>query len=193
MEEKILAKGEFISGKIFRRVMILIGAAQLELCPLLIHVIPRVKYLKLSYNIKTLFAFYRRTIPYILMIYLPIFVFFVLIGCIVYWIFHRYELTVTDKRVYGGVRRRKLVLPVDSITAMATIGRRCLAVTTPSGAIRVAMLKNRDELYDAINSLLIQRQGKRTGGSRDVNSELSFSMSFAEENRKFREALEAGK
>ncbi len=79
-------------------------------------------------------------------------------GLISLWL-RSYELTVTDKRVYGKVQFGKRVdLPVDSVSATAMLGSRGVAVSTPSGKICFRAIKNANEIYDVINNLLIVRQ-----------------------------------
>ena len=71
-----------------------------------------------------------------------------------------YELTVTDKRIYGKVAFGKRVdLPVDSVSATSTIQLlKGVAVSTSSGKISFLAIKNADEIYSIINELLVKRQ-----------------------------------
>ena len=100
---------------------------------------------------------------------------------IAYFIYKRWskvEITITDKRVYGVNSAGKRVdLPMDSISAVGTGIFSSLAITTASGAIKFAMLANRDELHKALSNLLVERQGKPvttiSGSASPRNSSLS--------------------
>lgn len=75
--------------------------------------------------------------------------------------FHKTELVVTDKRVYGKTSFGKRVdLPLDSISAVGTSLLKTIAVTTASGAIKFSLIANRDEVHEKITGLLVNRQGK---------------------------------
>jgi hypothetical protein len=71
-----------------------------------------------------------------------------------------YELTVTDKRIFGKVIFGKRVdLPFDSISSTSTISLfKGVAVATSSGRISFLAVKNSEEIFDKINALLIERQ-----------------------------------
>lgn len=75
-----------------------------------------------------------------------------------------YEMVVTDKRIYGKVAWGKRVdLPLDSVSATSTLrGFKGVSVSTASGRIKFLLIKNANEIYNEINSLLIQRQKKET-------------------------------
>lgn len=86
-----------------------------------------------------------------------------LIVAIVYLLLRSYELTVTDKRVFGKVVLGKRVdLPLDSISATATL--RILSgvtVSTSSGKISFLLIKNASDIYEIINDLLRNRQQEK--------------------------------
>ena len=83
-----------------------------------------------------------------------------IIGGILYLWLRSYELTITDKRVYGKVIFGKRVdLPLDSVSATATIGLfKGITVSTSSGKISFLAIKNADEIYEVVSKLLIERQ-----------------------------------
>ncbi len=85
---------------------------------------------------------------------------FGLIGGLIFLWLRSYELTVTDKRIFGKVAFGKRVdLPVDSVSATAMIRLlKGVAVSTSSGKISFLAIKNSDEIYSIINDLLINRQ-----------------------------------
>lgn len=69
------------------------------------------------------------------------------------------ELTVTNRRVWGKAAfGRRVDLPLDSITAVGTGIFRSISVVAPSGAIRVMLIKNRDEIHQVLIRLLLTRQ-----------------------------------
>ena len=86
-----------------------------------------------------------------------------ILGALIYLWLRSYELTVTDKRVYGKVQFGKRVdLPVDSVSATATIQLlKGVSVSTSSGKISFLAIKNANEIYSTINGLLIERQQKK--------------------------------
>lgn len=78
---------------------------------------------------------------------------------VIYLAHMRCEITVTDKRVYGKARSGKRVdLPLDSISAIGTGLFKTVAVATSSGKIKFMLLENLDDVYRALNGLILQRQ-----------------------------------
>ena len=86
-----------------------------------------------------------------------------LIGVLLFLWMRSYELTVTDKRVYGKVAFGKRVdLPLDSISATSTISLlKGVAVSTASGKISFLVIKNAAEIYETVSALMIERQQKK--------------------------------
>ena len=139
---------------------------------------------RLSWAIESVFEYY------ILYCFIPIAV-FALIGSLVYLWLRSYELTVTDKRIYGKVAWGKRVdLPVDSVSATATISVfNGVAVSTSSGRISFLVIKNADEIYKVVNDLLIERQQKK------ANVPVAFTVEKndeAEQIKKYKELLDSG-
>ena len=100
-----------------------------------------------------------------------------------------YSLTVTDKRVYGNTSWGKQVdLPVDSVSAVASSWLKGIAVATSSGRIVFNLIKNRDEVRNAISELLIERQTHKNV----VSPVSNINLSNAEELKKFKELFDAG-
>ena len=109
-------------------------------------------------------------------------------GLICLWL-RSYELTVTDKRVYGKVQFGKRVdLPVDSVSATAKLGSRGIAVSTPSGKICFRAIKNAKEIYGVINNLLIERQQKKES----VVTKVEAKVDEIEQLTKYKELLDKG-
>ncbi|MGN0443304.1 MAG: SHOCT domain-containing protein [Acutalibacteraceae bacterium] len=80
---------------------------------------------------------------------------------IVYLSMRHMELVVTDKRAYWRTSFGKRVdLPLDSISAVGTSGKHKIAVSTASGKIAFAGIKNRDDIHKILSDLLIDRQNK---------------------------------
>ncbi len=99
------------------------------------------------------------------------------------------KMVITNKRVYGIAGLGKRVdLPIDSISAVATCWLRGLAVATSSGRIVFLGLSNRDKLHKTINKLLIERQEKKAS---PVMAPV-MSRSNAEELKQYKELLEMG-
>lgn len=115
-----------------------------------------------------------------------------LIGGLIYFWLHSYELTVTDKRIYGKVAWGKRVdLPVDSISATATIKTlKGVSVSTSSGKIKFLVMKNADKIYNVINELLINRQQEKVVATPVVtNTPVSDE---ADQLKKFKDLLDNG-
>ncbi len=114
-----------------------------------------------------------------------------ILGIIYLWL-RSYEMTVTDKRVFGKVAWGKRVdLPLDSISSTATISLfKGVAVATSSGRIKFLMVKNSAEIFEKVNALLIERQ-KSKNETTPVQS-ASTAASNADELKKFKELLDQG-
>lgn len=126
---------------------------------------------------------------YFLYCLLPLLIMSAISSLLYFWL-HSYELTVTDKRIYGKVAWGKRVdLPLDSVSATATItGLRGVSISTSSGRISFLVMKNAAEIYKIINNLLIERQSKPS--TTIVKTEVS--QSGADELKKFKELLDMG-
>ena len=111
------------------------------------------------------------------------------ISFIIYLRLRSYELTVTDKRIYGRVAWGKRVdLPNDSISATATITTwKGVSVSTASGRISFLVMKNAEEIYKTINELLIKRQSKPT-----TTIKQEIPQSSADELKKYKDLLDSG-
>ncbi len=104
---------------------------------------------------------------------------------------HSYELTVTNKRIYGKVAWGKRVdLPVDSISATATIRfLKGVSVSTSSGRISFRVIKNADEIYKVMSKLLIERQKEKN----NVTVTTSVPMNDeADQLKKYKDLLDSG-
>lgn len=107
-----------------------------------------------------------------------------IIAYLVYMNWSKIAITITNKRVYGvSVFRKRVDLPMDSISAVGTGIFSSLVVTTASGAIKFAMLENRDDLHKALSNLLVERQGKSV--TIEPNSD-------ADELKKYKILLDSG-
>lgn len=129
------------------------------------------------YDIRTLFF-----TPFLLSI---------LIGILAYLWLKSYELTVTDKRIYGRVAWGKRVdLPLDSVSATATISLlKGISVSTSSGKISFLIIKNAEEIYKTINNLLIERQSEKKTANIQTTE---LKTDNADELKKFKGLLDSG-
>ena len=104
---------------------------------------------------------------------------------------YKTELVVTDKRIYGNTSWRKRVdLPLDSISAVSTSAFNGIAVASSSGKIAFSGLKNRNEIHEAISKLLMDRQNKKAPEITTIKQEIP--QSNADELKKFKELLDSG-
>ena len=114
-----------------------------------------------------------------------------LIGGLMYLWLRSYELTVTDKRIYGKVAWGKRVdLPVDSVSATATIRvLKGVSVSTSSGRISFRVIKNADEIYKVMNNLLIERQQEKVNATVAAVAPKSDE---ADQLKKYKDLLDSG-
>ena len=121
---------------------------------------------------------------------LAYFIIFFIVGLVIYLIFKKTEITITEKTVYGcGVFGKKLNLPVDSITSVET--KRCsgILIKTPSSKIHFAFIKNRDEILNTINGLISTRNTTKERPN-IINQEVL--LSNADELKKYKDLLDSG-
>lgn len=106
----------------------------------------------------------------------------------------RIKIVVTDKRVYGQTFFGKQVdLPLDSISAIGKSIFNSIAVSTSSGVISFICISNRDEIYNVISELLINRQKINNDNSISSNNSSSYTnISNADELKKYKELLDMG-
>lgn len=115
----------------------------------------------------------------------------VLLGILVYFWLRSYELTVTNKRVFGRVAWGKRVdLPMDSISAIATVNLlKGISVSTSSGRISFLLVKNASEIYEVINNLLITRQREE---AQKAATQSEKATGTADELKKYKDLLDTG-
>lgn len=96
-------------------------------------------------------------------------------------------LTLTDKRAYGVTMFGKRVdLPLDSISAVATGMFKSLTISTASGRISFWGIQNLGEFHSELSKLIVERQnynGATTQGSQQSN---------ADDLKKYKELLDSG-
>ena len=99
------------------------------------------------------------------------------------------EITVTTKRVYGavGFGRRRVDLPLDSISSIGSSWLKGVAVATSSGKISFILLKNAKQIHKEIATLLINRQNTKA-----QEKPVLVSNSNADELKKYKELLDCG-
>lgn len=176
MEEKVLIKSERYNVKKVFSVMALIG---------LILTIVYAVILMIQHD--NYFLWWEHYVPLSL---IPV-ASFALIGLLIFLWLRSYELTITDKRVYGKVAFGKRVdLPVDSVSATATIGLfKGVSVSTSSGKISFLAIKNANEIYDVINNLLVDRQKEKT---QNTGTTIVQNSDEADQLKKYKDLLDSG-
>lgn len=110
-----------------------------------------------------------------------------------YWI-GQCAIVVTDKRVYGKVAFGKQVdLPLDLISAVAKDKIfSAIAVSTSSGIIRFSLVKNSEEVFNAVSELLKERQSKIDSPTVQTTIKQEIPQSSADELKKFKDLLDSG-
>ncbi|MBQ7119914.1 MAG: SHOCT domain-containing protein [Oscillospiraceae bacterium] len=107
-----------------------------------------------------------------------------------YYIFSKNEIVVTNKRVYGKVAFGKRIdLPLDKISSISVCAFNGIGVATASGTIKFLFCQNRDVVFNAISSLLIERQEQNTKANTQNSSP---TQSNADELKKFKELFDSG-
>ena len=105
-------------------------------------------------------------------------------GLLVLFMLAKVELAITNKRVYGRASfGRRVDLPLDSITAIGMSFMKGIAITTASGSVKFGCIKNRDEIYEVVSKLLMERQTSKT---------VSNESSPVEDLKKYKELLDSG-
>lgn len=113
----------------------------------------------------------------------------ILIALILYMWLSSYNLTVTDKRVYGKAAFGKRVdLPFDKVSAVGTSFLKGIDVGTSSGKIKFKLVKNQDEIHSVISKLLMERQQAEKINSTQNNEKSS----NADELKKYKDLLDSG-
>ena len=114
----------------------------------------------------------------------------IVVGIIECYGYSKIELTVTDKRVYGkAIFGKHVDLPLDKISAVGLAWPKAISVATSSGRVTFFEIINRDEIYECINNLLIERQGKAK--NEETKQEIHH-VSGAEELKKYKNLLDEG-
>jgi len=113
-----------------------------------------------------------------------------LIVVIYFWLC-KYEITVTDKRIYGNAAfGKKVDLPIDSVSATASIqALKGVTVSTSAGKNSFLLIKNIDEIYTILNNLLLARQQEKENSIVTVTAP---QIDEADQLKKFKELLDSG-
>ena len=122
----------------------------------------------------------------------PIALVVLLLVWVVYFMVAKNEITVTDKRIFGKAAFGKRVdLPLDSISAVGMGLLSSISIASSSGSIRFSLIKNRDEIHNAISKLLVERQGKeKQATTTTIKQEIP--QSNADELKKYKDLLDSG-
>ena len=96
------------------------------------------------------------------------------------------EITVTNKRVYGKDAFGKRVdLPIDMISSVATSIFNGIGIATSSGRITFWFCKNKNDVFNEISKLLLDRQDK----SHTTVTKIDNTLDVSKELKKFKETL----
>ena len=76
-----------------------------------------------------------------------------------FWLYSgRTAVTVTDKRVYGTAAFGKAVdLPLSNVVMLSKAGNKDIAIATAAGKVLFAGIENRDQVYDALQGLVVNK------------------------------------
>lgn len=115
---------------------------------------------------------------------------FVLAFCL--FMYSKVELTVTNKRVYGTAAWGKRVdLPLDKISAVATSFFHGIAVASSAGSIHFKMIENYKDVHEEISKLLMERQKQEATVTTNTVKDKT-QLSNADELKKYKELLDIG-
>lgn len=102
---------------------------------------------------------------------------------------------VTDKRVYGKTLLGKRVdIPLDSISAVSLtfVLLGGISVSSSSGRITFYYAEKRNEIYNVLSKLLLERQSGGKETKTPVVTNIRQEQSSADELKKFKELLDMG-
>jgi uncharacterized membrane protein len=182
-KESIIVQSQKQSLKKFNIGVLLVGLLAVIISQIVIYSINNGYLQKQSFDqLAFLFLLWCR---YIL---LPIGILLLVVN--VFFILSKFSITVTNKRVYGNTTFGKRVdLPFDSISAVATSLLKGVAVSTSSGRISFLLIANAKQIHSEISKRLISRQDKSpayTSTTQVINP------SNADELKKYKELLDTG-
>lgn len=200
--EKELIKSELCNIKKFKKMMISLGiiaALLLFACLTVYNILWGLEWYELHkpYNEAALPAFYDEyaktgigyalkaffdsgSFLFSLVLCVGIALIMSLIGIVFYNRNSKVLLVVTDKRVYGtAIHEKRIDLPLDKISAVGLGKNKSITISSASGIIKFNWIKNRSEIHDIVNRLLLERQNKSNADS-------------ADELKKFKELLDSG-
>lgn len=192
MEEKVLIKSEqYDVKKLFRNIVVIATIVFVVGLSLVLMSNPYIvqSCKRYYYGIKTIL-----TVPFEYWETMPLgygYVACIVIAGLLYFWLRSYELTVTNKRIYGKIAWGKRVdLPVDSVSATAMVPLfKGVSVSTSSGKISFLVIKNADEIYTVMNDLLIARQQEKANA---VVTTTVPQSDEADQLKKYKDLLDGG-
>lgn len=121
----------------------------------------------------------------------------IMIPCLVvavlfFMFFNGCQITVTNKRIYGTAALRKRVdLPLDSVSAVGTSMFKGIQVATSSGRLSFCFMLNNELLHKEISRLLLERQGKDSLRVQTASPIINqAALSNADELKKYKDLLD---
>lgn len=103
------------------------------------------------------------------------------------------HIIVTKEHITGITSfKKKVSIPVDSVSAVASAPFSTVSITSSSGIIKFNYMEKRDDVYQAINSLLSERQKNMPDSGNTTIVTQKIPKSEAEELKKFKELLDSG-
>lgn len=103
----------------------------------------------------------------------------------------KYEMTITNKRIYGKMAfGKKVDFPIESIIATTQIqALKCITISTASGKFSFLLIKNNDAVYSTLNKFQLEQQ--KTSNP-FVSSESIIETDDVQQLKKFKELLDSG-
>ena len=107
---------------------------------------------------------------------------------IIFFMMHKMQITITDKRVYGQTYfGRSVDLPMDSISAVGSSLLNGITVSTSSGKVSFLFIEDSKGLHELLRQLLIDRQYKKEAEKTQCVLPVT---SIADELKKYKELLD---
>ncbi len=118
------------------------------------------------------------------------FLFFAAIGQVVYLAFRNISIAVTDKRITGrALFGRQVELPCNQVSSISMGLLKSVAIATSSGKIHFYLIKNRDEIFKTVSTLLKEKQDIPAV---EIPKPTSSQSTEADELAKYKSLLDSG-
>ena len=114
----------------------------------------------------------------------------VIVSLIFFLIYSKTVIVVTDKRVYGKIKIGKQIdIPLDSISSVSKGWLSSIRVASSSGVIAFSLLANRNDVYEIISNLLLERQDENNRSKKNTKQVIEDDVELL---KKYKKLLDDG-